>query len=292
LKVGQTFRFDPTPQLSLQLSNGQTLNLNAGQSTALTFPTVTAGAASNNLTVTPTYTLGNDLANETDLIITPSYNFTPLNIAFSGSLDAGVLGSWSLPGLSLDPAGTFSWFPGDISIPLFNQSFPLQGFNSSTTAPLTIVGYTYPLPTLASVSPPAFKPGATTLLTAAGTHFVPSHTNAVTTLPNTIAQWNGANRTYQYGSPTQMTFHLSTTDANTEGIYNVNVTNPAPGGGTSNSQKVIIDGTPPVTAAPLSGPQNANNHGWYKGDVTVNLSTNDTLSGVAEVDYSVDSGAV
>jgi hypothetical protein len=129
------------------------------------------------------------------------------------------------------------------------------------------------------------------LLTAAGTNFVPSHTNAVTTLPNTTAAWNGSNRATQYGSGTQLTFNLSSADANTEGIFNVAVANPAPGGGTSNTRPVIIDGTPPVTTPSLTGPQNANNHGWYKGDVTVNLSTNDTYSGVHEVDYQTDGGA-
>src|SRR5205823_3135431 len=131
LKVGQTFRFDPTPRLSLQLSNGQTIDLDAGQSAPLTFPTVAAGAGSNDLTITPTYSLNNELANETDLIITPSYNLTPLDVGFSGSLDAGdVFGTWHLPKVELKPAGTLSWSPGDISVPLFNQSFPLQGFNS------------------------------------------------------------------------------------------------------------------------------------------------------------------
>src|SRR5262249_47970592 len=252
-QVGQSFRFDPTPKLSLQLSNGQTINLNAGQSAPLTFPTVAAGASSNDLTITPSYSLDNQLANETDLIITPSYNLTPLDVGFSGSLDAGALGTWHLPSVELKPAGTLSWSPGDISVPLFNQSFPLQGFNSSTTSPFTIVGYTYPLPTLASVSPPAFKPGATTQLTAAGTNFVDSHTNAVNTLPNTNAAWNGSSRATQYGSGTQLTFNLSTTDANTEGIFNVTVANPAPAGGTSNAKPVIIDGTPPVTAYSPTG---------------------------------------
>jgi hypothetical protein len=291
LKVKQAFRFDPTPQLSLQLSNGQTINLNAGQSAPLTFPTVTAGAASNNVTITPSYSMSNQLNNETDLVITPSYNFTPLNIGFSGSLDAGAFGTWDLPGFELKPVSNLSWSPGDISINLFNSSFPLQGFRDSTTAPFTLVGYTYPQPSLTSISPPAFKPGATMQLTAAGTNFVSTHTNAVTTLPNTTAQWNGSSRPTQYGSGSQLTFNLSTTDANTEGIFPVAVFNPAPAGGTSNSKNVIIDGTPPVTTYTPTGPQNAGNHGWYKGNATVNLSTRDTYSGVHEVDYQTDGGA-
>src|SRR5205807_4424153 len=52
-----------------------------------------------------------------------------------------------------------------------------------------------------------------------------------------------------------------------------------------------IDGTPPVTTYTRTGPQNVNNHGWYKGNVTVNLSTHDTYSGVHEVDYQTDGGA-
>jgi hypothetical protein len=54
-----------------------------------------------------------------------------------------------------------------------------------------------------------------------GTNFVASHTNAVNTLPNTTAVWNGSSRATQYGSGTQLTFNLSSADANTEGIFSV-----------------------------------------------------------------------
>ena len=54
---------------------------------------------------------------------------------------------------------------------------------------------------------------------------------------------------------------------------------------------MIIDGTPPVTTNSLTGPQNAGNHGWYKGSVTVNLTTNDTYSGVSDLAHQVDGGA-
>jgi hypothetical protein len=290
LKVGQTFRFDPTPRLSLQLSTGQTIDLNAGQSTQLTFPTVSAGASRNDLTITPTHSLGNTLTNTTDLIFSPSMNFTPLNITFSGSLDAGELGDWDLPGFSLNPTGTFSQSLGDQTFNLFNQSFPLQGFSSPSTEAFTLVGYTYPVPALASVTPPAFKPGAVTQLSAAGTNFVDTHTNSVTTLPNTTARWNDSDRTTRYGSATQLTFDLSATQANTEGIFRVTVSNPAPGGGASNSRDVIIDGTAPVSTPSFSGPQNADHHGWYKGDVTATVGAQDTLSGVHRTDYQVDEG--
>jgi hypothetical protein len=119
---------------------------------------------------------------------------------------------------------------------------------------------------------------------------VPAHSNAVATLPSSTAQWNGQNQTSQFVSANQVTFALSPADANTEGIFPVQIVNPAPGGGASNSKNVIIDGTPPVTTPALSGPQNANNHGWYKGDVTVNLTTSDRYSGVHQVDYQVDGG--
>jgi hypothetical protein len=286
-KIGQRFGFNPHPIVTLQLSNGETIALPVERSIQLAFPTVSPGARSNNLTFAPTFSLDAGLTNRTDLHITPSYNFTPLDVSYSGKAGGNSLGSFSL-----NPVGTLTLFAQDNVIPLFDQRFPLEGFLPATTAPFTLVGYTYPTPTLTSVSPAAFKPGATMQLTAVGTNFVPSHTKAANTLPSTTAQWHGSDRATQYGSDTQLTFTLSPEDASTEGIVNVTAANPAPGGGPSNAKPVIIDGTPPVTTSFPSGPRNANNHGWYNGNVTASLSTTDPLSGVHEVDYQTDGGTL
>jgi hypothetical protein len=51
---------------------------------------------------------------------------------------------------------------------------------------------------------------------------------------------------------------------------------------------IIIDSTPPVTTANISGSLGLN--GWYRGPVTVNLIATDNWSGVSTTNYSLDGG--
>ena len=52
---------------------------------------------------------------------------------------------------------------------------------------------------------------------------------------------------------------------------------------------VVVDSTPPNTAASLSGTTGSN--GWYRSSVKVTLTATDPLSGVASTFYRVDAGA-
>ncbi len=54
------------------------------------------------------------------------------------------------------------------------------------------------------------------------------------------------------------------------------------------SAAVNIDTTPPVTNATFNGTEGKQD--WYRGAVTVTLNATDMLSGVAEIEYSVDNG--
>jgi hypothetical protein len=120
---------------------------------------------------------------------------------------------------------------------------------------------------------------------------VPEHKNTVTTIPSSKVEFNGAERFTQYAGDDTVTGLITAADQSVEGVFPVSVTNPAPGGGTSNAKTLIVDGTPPVTTAPHTGPQNADNHGWFKGDVTVHLTAVDNLSGVKSTLYRVDGDA-
>src|SRR5262249_29994592 len=285
----QRFQFDPNPKVHLVLSNGQTLDGNVGDTWAVTFPLPADNATSNDLTITPTFRLDSQPRNTTALPIDPAPTLVPLNVSYSGSAVGQDLGSFSL-----QPVATQTiTFPGQITPEtLFDSTFALQGFNSPTEAPASVRGYVYPAPVLDSVTPAGSKPGATLPFAAAGSTFVQSHANTQTWLPSTSAIWNGDSRLSTLNTSTgQVNFDITSDEANAEGIFNVTVVNPAPGGGTSNAKPVIIDGHPPVTTISLSGPQNANNNGWYKGKVAASLSTQDTLSGVHDVDYQVDGGA-
>ncbi|GAB3869370.1 hypothetical protein GCM10028824_16220 [Hymenobacter segetis] len=81
-----------------------------------------------------------------------------------------------------------------------------------------------PAPTISSLSPNSVTVGAAAqTLTVNGTNFIAS----------SVVNFNSAARTTTYVSATQLTIQLTAGDQATAGSYNVTVTNPAPGGGTS-----------------------------------------------------------
>jgi hypothetical protein len=83
----QRFQFTPKPAVTLQLSTGQTVTLHAGETITLTMPSAAANAASNSVTLTPTFALGNTFTNTTGITFAPGLTFNPLEI--SGGVDVG-----------------------------------------------------------------------------------------------------------------------------------------------------------------------------------------------------------
>ncbi|MBH8557764.1 T9SS type A sorting domain-containing protein [Hymenobacter negativus] len=81
-----------------------------------------------------------------------------------------------------------------------------------------------PAPTISSLSPSSVTAGAAAqTLTVNGTNFIAS----------SVVNFNNTARTTTYVSATQLTIQLTAGDQATAGSYNVTVTNPTPGGGTS-----------------------------------------------------------
>ncbi|MDB5267684.1 MAG: hypothetical protein JWP58_724 [Hymenobacter sp.] len=128
-----------------------------------------------------------------------------------------------------------------------------------------------PAPTISSLSPSSVTAGAAAqTLTVNGTNFIAS----------SVVNFNSTARPTTYVSATQLTIQLTAGDQATAGSYNVTVTNPAPGGGTSAaatftvspaalSNLVVSSGT--VTApTPIAG--NYNN-------VTINSNAFAVLAG-------------
>jgi len=105
---------------------------------------------------------------------------------------------------------------------------------------------TNPAPSITSLSPPSAKPGAAgQTLTIIGSDFM--STSTVT--------FNGVGRAATFVTDTQLTILLSTSDLATTGTYPVVVTNPAPGGGNSNSVNFLVTSANPVpTITSLSPP--------------------------------------
>jgi hypothetical protein len=291
--VDQAFSLTPTPKVKISLSDGQTITMNVGETRTLTFPTVTGAPAANDLTASPVFSMEGKLSNQTDLIVSPSLTFNPFRIHGSGSVSAGALGDISLGSFDFDPVGTITVAASDNPVSLYSGSHDLEGFQPQNGLPFTLKGYVYPAPVISGLdrimrklNAPAFT------LVVSGQGYVPSHTNATLTLPSTKVSFDGSERLSQYADDNTVTGLITAADQSVEGIHQITVANPAPGGGTSNSKPLIVDGTAPVTTAPHTGPQNSDHHGWFKGDVTVGLTATDNLAGVNTTSYSLDGAPV
>src|SRR5436190_1729520 len=99
-------------------------------------------------------------------------------------------------------------------------------------------GASPPPPTLHSLSPASIVAGAADFgLTVNGSNFVST----------SVVRWNGSNRATTFVSSTQLLSTILASDAALAGMAQVNVVNPAPGGGTSNTLPLTIESTFPLT---------------------------------------------
>src|SRR3989344_1186038 len=94
-----------------------------------------------------------------------------------------------------------------------------------------------PVPTITSISPTSVNAGTSEItLTINGTNFI--------TL--SVVKWNNIDRTTTYVSPTQLTATIPASDLTTATTRSVTVSNPAPGGGASNSATFTINNLSPL----------------------------------------------
>jgi len=95
----------------------------------------------------------------------------------------------------------------------------------------------YGLPAITGLQPNTAVAGSTALaLTIIGSNFAPTST----------VQYNGATHTSAFIDPTNLQISLSAADLVNAGTATVVVTNPTPGGGTSNTQQLPINNPVPV----------------------------------------------
>ena len=91
------------------------------------------------------------------------------------------------------------------------------------------------VPTLAAITPPrAFAGAGALVLTVTGTTFA----------PGAVVEWAGAPRPTTVMSATSATAQLSAADLSAEGEIAVQVRNPAPGGGTSDTLRFVVQRVP------------------------------------------------
>lgn len=131
---------------------------------------------------------------------------------------------------------------GTASITVFN---PTPGGGITSALSLAINN---PVPTITSLSQTAtLKDSAAFTLTVNGTNFVST----------SKVKWNGTDRTTTFVSATQLTATIPALDLVAAGVANVTVTNPTPGGGTSNVAAFTIN-NPAPTITSLDPPSTYN----------------------------------
>jgi len=109
-------------------------------------------------------------------------------------------------------------------------------YNQATSSPITVT-LTNPAPTTVDISPTSTTAGSSSFtLTVDGTNFV----------PNSVVNFNGSPATTTFVSDSQVTATIDASDVATTGGYPVTVTNPAPGGGTSNAQTFTVLSSTPI----------------------------------------------
>jgi hypothetical protein len=119
---------------------------------------------------------------------------------------------------------------------------PTPGGGASNSVNFTVNNL---VPTITTLSPSSATAGsAAQTLTINGTNF----------LSNSTATYNGTAHTVTFVSATQLTIPLTTGDQATAGNFAVVVTNPAPGGGASNSVNFTVNNLVPTitTLSPAS----------------------------------------
>ena len=147
-------------------------------------------------------------------------------------------------------------------------------FSSAPTQTETVTTPTNPVPTISSLSPPSATAGAAAqTLTINGTGFISTST----------ATYNGVAHTVTFTSSTVISITLTTADLATAGSFPVIVTNPAPGGGASNTVNFLVTTAP--TIAKAFNPTTMALSGTSTLTLTItNPSATQTQTGVAVTD--------
>ena len=168
--------------------------------TSLSPSSLTVGATAQNLTISGTGFLSTSTVTFNGIAHTPTFvSSTQLTISLTTS-DLATAGSF--PVVVTNPA---------------------PGGGASNAVNVTVGN---PLPVIASLSPASLPASATPQnLTITGTGF----------LSNSTVTFNGIAHTLTFISSTQLTIALTASDLATTGTFAVVVTNPAPGGGFSNT---------------------------------------------------------
>ena len=251
--------------------------VNATQVTAAITPADIATAGTLNVTVTNPAPGGGTSGNSAFTVNNPVPTITSLSP--SSALAGGAGFTLTVNGTNLNSTSVVN-FNGTAATTTFVNATQITAaitaaeiasagtFNVTVTNPAPGGGTTgnsafavnNPAPTITSLSPASGSAGgAAFTLTVNGTGFVSA----------SVVKFNGTAATTTLVSATQVTAAITAAEIATAGTFNVNVTNPAPGGGTSaNSPFAVNNPVPTITSlSPASG---------TKGGAAFTLTVNGT----------------
>jgi hypothetical protein len=155
----------------------------------------------------------------------------------------------------------------------FKVTATIPAIELSSSLGITVEQVSNPVPTITGLNPSSLAAGATPqTLTINGTGFSTSST----------VTFRGIAHAPAYVSATQLTISLTAADLATAGSYAVVVTNPAPGGGSSNVADFTVGTSPTVTMAVSPSTDIIPTSGTLQFTVTI-TGTSDTA-----VDWSVN----
>jgi len=207
---------NPAPGGGASSSVNFTVNNPVPTITTLSPASANVGAAAQTLTINGTNFLSTS---------TVSYNGTGHAVTFVSATQLKIL----LTASDQATAGTY----------LLVVTNPAPGGGPSNSVNFSVTA-SNPVPTITTLSPVSATLGAAAqTLTIYGTNFI--STSTVT--------YNGAGHAATYVSAAQVTIVLSVSDQATSGNYAVIVTNPAPGGGTSNAVNFTVNNPLPTISS-------------------------------------------
>jgi hypothetical protein len=198
------------------------------------------GGTSNSATFTINYPVPTITSISPSSITAGSAGFT-LTVNGTGFYSGGSVVKWNgiskattyvnATQLTLSILASDVATPGTANVSVFN---PTPGGGPSNAKTFTI---NYPMPTITNISLSNVTAGSAGFtLTINGTGFYNS---------GSVVKWNGTSKTTTFVNATQLTASILAADITTPGTANVSVSNPTPGGGTSNTQTFTINNPVP-----------------------------------------------
>jgi hypothetical protein len=235
--------------------------VSATQVTAAIATADIATAGTVNVAVTNPAPGGGTSGNIQFTINNPNVTVTSLSPASATAGGAGftltISGSGFASGATVNFGGNPAITPSSVTSTQIVANIPAADIAAGGTANVTVTNpppsggissaqtftINNPAPTTSSLSPTsATAGGAGFTLTVNGTGFV----------PGSIVKFNGVAKVTSVIGSTQITAAISAADIATAGPVSVTVTNPAPGGGTSNAQTFTINNPSNLTITSLS----------------------------------------